>query len=183
MCPTCNKPFATKSSFRTHSQTHDPALAGSELEALALQCEEPINRFTASACTLCDEWEAQVTDPKQDGRRAMLNDGKDVKPYGTSGQFRRHLGRHMEQLALFALPREEGDLNEVDDGSIDATDSESDLENAEISPSAHALSPSGSSEGTTGPTPLYDLYGSGFDVNMPWTCVSSVFPQKFYRHC
>lgn len=40
--------------------------------------------------------------------------------YGTLKQFRRHLGRHMEQLALFALPIKEGD--DLEDDSADEVD-------------------------------------------------------------
>ncbi|KAL2061158.1 hypothetical protein VTL71DRAFT_7431, partial [Oculimacula yallundae] len=114
-CATCSKLFSSKSSFKTHVLSHDPTLAGSELDALILQSEEPMDRFPASACSFCNEWEEQIMDPKQNEKRAFLNEGKDVAPYGTKTQFRRHLGRHMEQLALFALPRD--NLDDVDDDS------------------------------------------------------------------
>lgn len=42
---------------------------------------------------------------KQENKIRLLNDGEIDGTYGTRKQFRRHLGRHMEQLALFALPR------------------------------------------------------------------------------
>jgi hypothetical protein len=44
-----------------------------------------------------------LIDWKENKKMVFLNDGKDVKPYGTLSLFRRHLRRHMEQLALFAL--------------------------------------------------------------------------------
>ncbi|KAH7327481.1 hypothetical protein BKA65DRAFT_68013 [Rhexocercosporidium sp. MPI-PUGE-AT-0058] len=114
-CATCSKLFASKSSFKSHLLWHYPAMAGSELDALILQSEEPMDRFPASACLICDEWEAQIMNPNRNEKRALLNDGKDVEPYGTKTQFRRHLGRHMEQLALFALPRD--NLDDVEDDS------------------------------------------------------------------
>lgn len=73
---------------------------------------------------LCDEWEANLLDPKQDAKRAFLNDGAKVEPCGTLAHFRRHLGRHMEQLALFALPLAEGDAME-DDSAGNADDAAS----------------------------------------------------------
>ncbi|KAG4444165.1 hypothetical protein IFR05_000394 [Cadophora sp. M221] len=114
-CATCSKLFSSKTSFKSHLLWHSPTLAGSELDALILQSEEPMDRFPASACTFCDEWEEQIMNPSQNEKRAFLNDGKDVAPYGTKTQFRRHLGRHMEQLALFALPRD--NLDDVEDDS------------------------------------------------------------------
>ncbi len=118
-CPTCSQLFSMKSAFKAHLSTHNPSLVGSELEALILQSEEPMDQFPTTACSLCDEWEEQLKDPRQNEKRAFLNDGKEVAPYGTKAQFRRHLGRHMEQLALFALPRNvDGDLNEDTDEEI-----------------------------------------------------------------
>jgi hypothetical protein len=61
-----------------------------------------------------------LLDSNQDAKRAFLNKGKKVEPYGTLAQFRRHLGRHMEQLALFALP-----IDEVEEAE-DQSDSQSD---------------------------------------------------------
>lgn len=76
----------------------------------------------ASACLFCDNWEKNLNDPKQDARRLFLNDGKEVELYGTIVQFRRHFGRHMEQLALFALPMAAGDEMEDDSADSDSVD-------------------------------------------------------------
>ena len=89
---------------------------------MVLQSEEPVDKIPASACLFCDDWEKNLNDPKQDFRRLFLNDGKEVEPYGTIVQFRRHLGRHMEQLALFALPMTERDEMEVDSADSDSAD-------------------------------------------------------------
>jgi hypothetical protein len=100
----------SKSTFVAHlKSSHRITLSGSQLEALVLKSEEPVDKISASACMLCDEWETNLLHPKQDAKRAFLNDGAKVEPCGTLVQFRRHLGRHMEQLALFALPMAEGD--------------------------------------------------------------------------
>ncbi|TGO22789.1 hypothetical protein BPAE_0155g00270 [Botrytis paeoniae] len=56
------------------------------------------------ACRLCDQWKTSIEDKKFDSKRLFLDEGQRSQSYGTRGQFRRHLGRHMEQLALFALP-------------------------------------------------------------------------------
>jgi hypothetical protein len=61
----------------------------------------------------------KLTNPKQNERRAFINDDRTPELYGTLAQFRRHLGRHMEQLALFALPKNEteGSEAEIVDGN------------------------------------------------------------------
>jgi hypothetical protein len=61
-----------------------------------------------------------LLDSDQDAKRVFLNEGKKVEPRGTLAQFRRHLGRHMEPLALFALP-----IDEVEEAE-DQSDSQSD---------------------------------------------------------
>lgn len=107
-CYLCSELHNSESSLSSHvSSKHAVAATGAQLQALILKSEEPIDRVSTSACMLCDEWETNLTNPNQDARRAFLNQGQSVKPYGTLGQFRRHLGRHMEQLALFALPMDE----------------------------------------------------------------------------
>ena len=80
--------------------------------------------WTRFPLPLCDEWEENILDPKRDSKRAFLNEGQNVKPYGTLEQFRGHLGRHMEQLALFALPMAESDELEDDGAGGDKDDSD-----------------------------------------------------------
>ncbi|KAH7400308.1 hypothetical protein BKA64DRAFT_479224 [Cadophora sp. MPI-SDFR-AT-0126] len=114
ICSSCSELFASKDSFKTHLLSHNPSLAGSELDAIILQSEEPVDRFPASACSFCDRWKEEIMNPNQTGKMESLSDGKDAAPYGTKDQFRRHLGRHLEQLALFALPRDNLDGPEDD---------------------------------------------------------------------
>lgn len=110
VCSLCFAPFGNKTSFENHLRSsHNVTLTGSQFDALILQSEEPVDKIPASACLLCDKWEANLLDPKRDAKRSFLNEGAKVEPCSTLGQFRRHLGRHMEQLALFALPMNEGE--------------------------------------------------------------------------
>ena len=75
-----------------------------ELPDVVVQCEEPVNRPTATDCPLCDDWEKNFAKSQ----------------YGDLSKLRKHLGRHMEQLALFALPRAEPDEDKSDeDGEVD----------------------------------------------------------------
>lgn len=120
VCQYCqHKAFNSASTYSKHLNSLHTAILGKfQLEALLLQSEEPVDKIASNACPLCDEWEASLKNSKQDAKRLLLNDGRVVEPYGTPKQFRRHLGRHMEQLALFALPTREGDGLE-DDSSED----------------------------------------------------------------
>ncbi|CAG8956660.1 hypothetical protein HYFRA_00012204 [Hymenoscyphus fraxineus] len=116
-CEHCEQtPCTTKDEFIKHvSAKHGIDYTGSQLEGLIYQSEEPIDKFNGSACHLCDEWGENMQGPEKDSKRLVLHDEKTVEPYGTFEQFRSHLGRHMEQLALFALPRNDGD--EMEDQS------------------------------------------------------------------
>jgi hypothetical protein len=102
---------------------HHIELQGSQLKALLLQSEEPVDRVTATACRLCNDWETNIENPKHDSNRSFLHGGQLTRPYGTRNRFRRHLGRHMEQLALFALPMAEDTVE--DDSPIEENDSPS----------------------------------------------------------
>ncbi|KAE9366233.1 hypothetical protein N431DRAFT_495972 [Stipitochalara longipes BDJ] len=126
VCMSCLETFTDNANFSEHLQSmHGNLVASSQLEALVLQCEEPVDKIPASACPLCDEWESNLLDPKQNSKRLFLNNGEVVEPCGTLVQFRRHLGRHMEQLALFALPMAEED--EMEDDSVEESSDDGDI--------------------------------------------------------
>lgn len=61
------------------------------MEALASASQQQVREFESSACPLCLKWEENLW---TDGKTRI-----------TSAQFRRHLGRHMEQLALSVVWR------------------------------------------------------------------------------
>ena len=116
VCQYCqHTPFLTSTSFSTHILSSHPAfLASTQIEAVILQSEEAVENLSAFACPLCDEWQETVVKRQrnQEERSNVLTDGETMEPYGTKKQFRRHLGRHMEQLALFALPKNDVDMDD-----------------------------------------------------------------------
>ena len=78
---------------------HSGTFVENQLPALASRSARPLQRIAASACPLCD-FESVVrrrTDPM------VITEPLTVKMQ----VFRNHLGRHLEQLALFVLPKEE----------------------------------------------------------------------------
>jgi len=117
-CQFCQlPPFSTVSAFTKHTKSvHPGVLAGSSLDALVLQSEEPIDKISSKACQLCNDWETDLI-RKQANLPESLASPKDYLEiaYSKPKLFRRHLGRHMEQLALFALPSH--DTEELEDDS------------------------------------------------------------------
>ena len=62
-------------------------------------CSRPLEAIEASACPLCHVWEEKLQ------QRAGHSDQDRNGAIGTTlHEFRRHLGQHLEQLALFAIP-------------------------------------------------------------------------------
>jgi hypothetical protein len=157
VCEYCNhESFATAASFSTHlKSTHPAVIKSSQLEAIVLQSEEPIDKVPATACKLCDQWEIEVRSKTRDSEKPSL-DEKKTEQYSTLAKFRKHLGRHMEQLALFALPMDKGkeeDLSSegAEDGLSDHVEEEDPVEimghNAQAE-DEHILSENSRDDGT-----------------------------------
>ncbi|KAL6914674.1 hypothetical protein FSST1_012434 [Fusarium sambucinum] len=81
-CPcSCGKPFSVRSKCRNHvRKVHPDAFSSSQLDAMIDLSARPTREDESVSCPLCKE---------------TLSSMKD---------YRRHVGRHQEQLALFALP-------------------------------------------------------------------------------
>jgi len=121
VCQFCQHPaFATVSAFSKHTEsTHRAVLASSPLKALILQSQEPVDKIPSTACPLCNDWEADMKRKQAvlESVQQSPNDSEKDSMYGKLKPFRRHLGRHMEQLALFALPS--NDTEDLEDKSTD----------------------------------------------------------------
>ena len=100
VCSVCEKRLESAQLFGNHMRTqHSGSFLESQLPALAARSARPLERIPASACPLCD-YEAIVK------RKLDLDTGPE--PVTVKIQtFRNHLGRHLEQLALFVLPTQE----------------------------------------------------------------------------
>jgi hypothetical protein len=82
---------------------HAGTFKENQLPALMARAEIPLQWISASACPLCDYDSALRR--RLPGQRT---DSSDAEPILVKVQnFRNHLGRHLEQLALFVLPRNE----------------------------------------------------------------------------
>lgn len=80
---------------------HSSISSSVQLYSLLEASKQAVDKMPAAACLLCD-WETSLRD---------LNIGVATIDtlVVTLDQFRRHLGSHMEQFALFALPRSYSD--------------------------------------------------------------------------
>jgi len=105
-CHLCSHPpFTSESDFRKHMHArHAHFTSSGQLSALLQISKQPVDRIPAAACDLCD-WETIL-------RNSDTSNQADDTLVVTVEQFRRHLGSHMETLALFALPRNYRDEGE-----------------------------------------------------------------------
>jgi hypothetical protein len=117
-CPFCESLFTTSREFEAHAnEAHGSRLGNTGREALLALASQPLQRIPASACPLCD-YQASL------GARL----GPEGEILISPAKFRNHLGHHMEQLALFVLPkaylREDEDDESQDEEPPDNAESE-----------------------------------------------------------
>ena len=120
-CPFCtHSPLLSLESFEDHLQNrHAQNFVKEQLSALGATCQRSVERIPPQACPFCDEWFVKLKDANPDlaGETLVV----------TPAQFQHHVGTHMEQLALFALPKDHGDAVEstgVAGGADNRSDSE-----------------------------------------------------------
>lgn len=98
-CPGC--PYTTgrdSGSLKGHlEQQHRDIATNLPLKALLKSSSRPLEILAAKECPLCD-WGEEL-------RSGNTHVTKDDDVTVTAPQFMRHLAGHLEQLALFALPR------------------------------------------------------------------------------
>lgn len=102
-------PFNKADDFTQHiSRSHEIQLGGSQLSNLLSTCKRPLEQLLPSACRICDTWDATL--------RALNHTPDHEVLVITPQQLRRHVGNHLEQLALFAIPPSvpEGETGESD---------------------------------------------------------------------
>lgn len=84
-------------------------------------CFRTVSSISASSCPFCGDWDRQLRIDK-----AALGNGEESPEIPVSlTKFRCHVARHMERLALFVIPREDLEDEELydDDKSISSTES------------------------------------------------------------
>ena len=122
-CRACSHPpFRSEAGLDLHIRhRHGPFPSAAQLPALIEVSRQPVDRIPAAECPLC-HWDIIL-------KNLNSHISPDETLVVTPEQFRRHLGAHMEQLALFALPRsykyEEEDADSNEAAVMAASDAES----------------------------------------------------------
>lgn len=107
-CNKCIEECRSADDFREHLDRNHPGSfsTDNQLKILTIQCEHAVLNVSPSDCPLCDEWEISLT-----GSNAGIDN------LVTIDNFKKHLGKHLERLALFALPRLSGEEESDDTNS------------------------------------------------------------------
>lgn len=112
-CPVCSCRYTGRRTLEKHlhnvHRNKDPEYDLSDLPSSELQSRAVL---TASMCLFCDNWADELTRALGDLPHTASRFAAG-SPIVTDKQLSTHVGRHMEQLSLFALPR-----NHVDDGRL-----------------------------------------------------------------
>ncbi|KAL8829567.1 MAG: hypothetical protein Q9191_001944 [Dirinaria sp. TL-2023a] len=105
-CRYCShRPFTLREHLESHMRTrHETSLTEVQLPYVLDIARRPVEAIAPSSCAFCDEWENTLVrlNPENEGEKVLV----------TPNQYREHVALHMEQLALFALPRGRMDADE-----------------------------------------------------------------------
>jgi len=91
--------FPVKEALKNHMHHKHSQIGEDQLVALADAGRRPNALFKASDCPFCDNWDVYLR--KKEHPPIPLQQAVVV----TLAEFRRHVGAHMQDLALFAIPR------------------------------------------------------------------------------
>lgn len=97
VCSECFINFRSSDDLKGHvSQHHSGLVSNSQLSAFIDQSKRPVDSIQPSECPFCDGPWAQADSSLVSSEEVLVVD---------LDQFRRHLGNHLQQVALFSLPR------------------------------------------------------------------------------
>ena len=110
----CRKIFKSVGLLEAHLRMyHVQEITEIQLPALLEMSEKPIDRISPDECPFCEQWSTHLQNIQPSIGPQQGHDSLVVTP----NQFRNHVARHMEQLALFALPKRSGDEDDDDANS------------------------------------------------------------------
>ena len=97
ICSVCSVDLNSSDALESHvSQHHRGLISDRQLSAFVGQSKRPVGCVKPSECPFCDEsWARVDSNPTS----------RDEVPVVNLDQFRQHLGKHLQQVALFSLPR------------------------------------------------------------------------------
>ncbi|KAL3465651.1 hypothetical protein BJX64DRAFT_252236 [Aspergillus heterothallicus] len=96
-CQRCSTSFETSRQLKQHFSRHDMStMTAGQISTLLEQSKRPVDWIGATECPFCDEpWAKSLSDGIQDEAMIVV----------TPQQFKKHVGQHMRQTAIFTLPR------------------------------------------------------------------------------
>lgn len=104
VCSECFLSFRSSDDLKGHvSQHHSGLVSSLQLPAFIDQSKRPVDSIQPSGCPFCDGPWVQVDSSLASSEEVLVVD---------LDQFRRHLGNHLQQVALFSLPRLTQDLDQ-----------------------------------------------------------------------
>jgi hypothetical protein len=124
-CPLCNMPCKDQGITEEHlMRSHNDAVKSCNLDILLRTSSHPSEFLLASDCPFCD-WNAALR------KRNPVSDGTDLSV--PSKRFMRHLGKHLEELALFVIPRPDQEDEDSDTIGSDAVHAPKNDDNESLS--------------------------------------------------
>ena len=126
-CRFCSHPpLASEKKLSTHMRhRHAQYSSPAQLPTLVMASRQSVDRILATECPLC-HWDVTL-------KELNTHTPSDKTLVVTLEQFRRHLGAHMEQLALFAIPRSYTDDEVSADSNEAAAMAQSDSQSSHLS--------------------------------------------------
>lgn len=117
-CPQCTEQAPSSPALEEHIYRHHKGdFAETQLETILSRAKRPLKVIRPSECPFCDEdWAQLDAQPETQGPPPI---GEVVVGID---EFRRHVGHHLQQIALFSLPRLDGDPEEDSVGPVGVTD-------------------------------------------------------------
>ena len=97
VCFQCPEHFLSSDALRAHIKlSHGENVSDQQLSTLTYQSKRPVDFIQPDECSFCDEsWATRDTNFQADEESLVVD----------LDQFRRHVGHHLQEVALFALPR------------------------------------------------------------------------------
>ncbi|KAK1774783.1 hypothetical protein QBC45DRAFT_423960 [Copromyces sp. CBS 386.78] len=100
--------------FREHIRDFHGEFEKDQLDRFVETGRQPITAFNARDCPFCNEWSERLK--KKNNMRNPPNPEGDVDVVVSVKRFRGHVAMHLEQLAIWAVPQHQTQMDEDDDG-------------------------------------------------------------------
>jgi hypothetical protein len=124
-CPLCTMPCKDQGETEAHlMRSHNDTVESCNLDTLLRTSSHPSEFLLASDCPFCD-WNANLR------KQNPVSDETELSV--PSKRFMRHLGRHLEEIALFVIPQPDQEDEDSDTISSDAVHAPKNDDNESLS--------------------------------------------------